>query len=50
MADQELRAKYFELAEPVLGRTRAQRIERLVDELGHGGVLDELLEELLQPA
>lgn len=50
MADQELRAKYFELAEPVLGRSRAQRIERLVDELRRGGALVELLEELLQSA
>ena len=50
MADGELRSKYFELAEPVLGRLRAQRIERLVDELRDGGALVELLEELLQPA
>ena len=49
LADAELRAKYFELAEPVLGRSPAQRIERLVQELRHGGGLPELLEELLQP-
>jgi 2-methylcitrate dehydratase PrpD len=48
LADAELRAKYFELAEPVLGRPRAQRIERLVSELRHGDALAELLEELLQ--
>jgi 2-methylcitrate dehydratase PrpD len=50
MADQELRSKYFELAEPVLGRRRAQRIERLVDELRHGDPLAELLDEILQSA
>jgi len=49
LADAELRAKYFELAEPVLGRPRAQRIERLVGELRRGDALAELLEELLQP-
>jgi 2-methylcitrate dehydratase PrpD len=48
LADAELRAKYFELAEPVLGRPRAQRIERLVSELRHGDALTELLEELLR--
>jgi 2-methylcitrate dehydratase PrpD len=50
LADAELRAKYFELAGPVLGRPRAQRIERLVSELRHGDALAELLEELLGPA
>jgi 2-methylcitrate dehydratase PrpD len=50
MSDAELQAKYLELAEPVLGRPRAQRIERLVSELRHGDVLSELLEELLTPA
>jgi 2-methylcitrate dehydratase PrpD len=50
LADAELRAKYFELAEPVLGRPRAQRIERLASELGHRDALAELLEELLRPA
>ena len=50
LADAELRAKYFELAEPVLGRSRAQRIERLVSELGHGDAFAELLEELLRAA
>ena len=50
LATEELRAKYFELAEPVLGRPRAQRIERLVDDLRHGDGLPQLLEELLQPA
>lgn len=48
LADAELRAKYFEFAEPVLGRPRAERIERLVNELGHGNALAELLEELLR--
>jgi len=50
LATGELRAKYFELAEPVLGRPRAERIERLVDDLRHGDGLPQLLEELLQPA
>jgi 2-methylcitrate dehydratase PrpD len=48
LADAELRAKYFEFAEPVLGGPRAQRIERLVSELRHGDALTELLEELLR--
>jgi hypothetical protein len=34
----------------VLGRPRAQRIERLLNELGHGNALAELLEELLRSA
>jgi 2-methylcitrate dehydratase PrpD len=50
MSDAELQAKYFELAEPVLGRPRTQRIERLVSGLQHGNSLPELLEELLTPA
>ncbi len=50
LADEELRSKYFELAAPVLGRSRAERIERLVDELRHGGALVELLDEVLQSA
>jgi 2-methylcitrate dehydratase PrpD len=50
LSDAALRSKYFELAEPVLGGPRAQRIERLVSELRHGGTLDKLLEELLLPA
>jgi 2-methylcitrate dehydratase PrpD len=50
LADAELRAKYFELTEPVLGRPRAQRIERLVSELRHGDALAQLLEELFRPA
>jgi hypothetical protein len=41
---------YLELTEPVLGRSRAQRIERLVDGLRDGGLLVEWLDELLQPA
>jgi 2-methylcitrate dehydratase PrpD len=48
LADAELRAKYFELAEPLLGRPRAQRIERLVSDLRHGDAVTELLEELLR--
>jgi 2-methylcitrate dehydratase PrpD len=48
LADAELRAKYFELAEPLLGRPRAQRIERLVSELRHGDAVTELLEDLLR--
>ena len=50
LEDAELQAKYFELAVPVLGRPRAQRIERLVNELRHGDALAELLEELLRAA
>jgi 2-methylcitrate dehydratase PrpD len=50
LTDAELRAKYFELAEPVLGRPRAERIERLVSGLRQGATLFELLEELLNPA
>jgi 2-methylcitrate dehydratase PrpD len=50
LEDAELQAKYFELAEPVLGRPRAQRIERLVNELRHRDALAELLEELLRAA
>jgi hypothetical protein len=33
----------------VLGRSRAQRVERLVGELKRGDALTELMEELLQP-
>lgn len=50
LSDAALQSKYFELAEPVLGGPHAQRIERLVSELRHGGTLDKLLEELLLPA
>jgi 2-methylcitrate dehydratase PrpD len=50
LSDAELRAKYFELAEPVLGRPRAQRIDRLVSELPQRDALPVLLDELLQPA
>jgi 2-methylcitrate dehydratase PrpD len=48
LSDDELRAKYIALAEPVLGRARAERIERLVVGLRNGGSLRELMDELLQ--
>jgi 2-methylcitrate dehydratase PrpD len=48
LSDDELRAKYVALAEPVLGRARAERIERLVGELRNGGALTELMDELLE--
>jgi 2-methylcitrate dehydratase PrpD len=49
LADAELRAKYFDLAAPVLSRSRAERIARLVDHLDQAD-LTPLLNELLQPA
>lgn len=45
----ELQAKYFELATPVLGLPRAQRIERLVRDIRHGHSLPDLLQDLLSP-
>jgi 2-methylcitrate dehydratase PrpD len=50
LSDAELREKYFELTQPVLGQARAQRIARLVGELACGDTFAELLEELLAPA
>lgn len=49
LADNELRAKYRALAEPVLGQPRSARIEALVEDLGNGIALSELVEELLSP-
>jgi len=51
LSDDELRAKYRELATPVLGAERSARIERSVDalEFDHAA-LPVLLEALLQPA
>ncbi|MDQ6917181.1 MAG: MmgE/PrpD family protein [Pseudomonadota bacterium] len=49
LSDDELQAKYFELAEPALGRPRAQRIERLVREIQDCNTVSELLEGLLSP-
>jgi len=50
LSDDELQAKYYDLAEPVLGRPRAQRIERIVRELRDCATVSELLQELLGPA
>ena len=50
LADGELRSKYRELAQPVLGRQRSARIEALVDSLpGDDATLPALVEELLSP-
>jgi 2-methylcitrate dehydratase PrpD len=49
LADDELRAKYRALASPVLGESRARRIEALVDALPDGRALPALLEQLLEP-
>lgn len=50
LADNELRAKYRELAEPVLGQPRSARIEALIDGLvADSGALSALVEELLSP-
>ncbi len=50
LTDAELRDKYFDLAAPVLSRARAERIERLVNQLEQGDALPGLLNELLQAA
>jgi len=50
LSDAELQGKYFELAEPVLGRLRALRIERIVSQLREGGTISGLLDELLESA
>jgi 2-methylcitrate dehydratase PrpD len=50
LADDELRDKYFAFATPVLGRVRAERIERLVGALPQGGSIAALLSELLRAA
>jgi 2-methylcitrate dehydratase PrpD len=48
MADDELRAKYRDLATPILGEARAARIEQAVDALAKGGhALPSLLADLL---
>jgi hypothetical protein len=50
LSDDELRAKYRALAEPVLGHARAARIETLVDALPeNAAALPALVEELLSP-
>jgi len=50
LSDDELRAKYRELAAPVLGAARAARIERAVDALAtDDGALPSLLADLLSP-
>ncbi len=48
LADGTLRAKYFDLATPVLGEARAMRIVRLVEALPHAGSVTPLLDELLR--
>ena len=51
LADDELRAKYRDLATPALGEARAERIERAVGALGtQSGALASLLDDLLKPA
>ena len=47
LTDDELRAKYHDLAVPVLGAPRAQRIERLVAELPRAPSLSPLLDAIL---
>ncbi len=50
LSDPEIRQKYHLLAEPVLGRERAARLEERVDQLPRGGNhLPELLNLLLDP-
>ena len=50
LSDDELCAKYFDLATPVLGRERAERVERLVTALPRGGSLSPLLDAVLTRA
>ena len=51
LSDRELRTKYRQLAEPVLGTQRAARIEALADALvSDAQALPALIEELLRPA
>ncbi len=51
LANDELRAKYRELAQPVLGEKRSAHTEALVDSLaGDSGALSALTEELLGPS
>jgi 2-methylcitrate dehydratase PrpD len=50
LSDEELRRKYRTLAEPVMGRDRAARIERTVDRLPHdAAALQALVDDLLAP-
>jgi 2-methylcitrate dehydratase PrpD len=50
LSDGEMRGKYRDLASPVLGERRAQRIEKLVDALAtDGDALPALVEECLSP-
>jgi len=50
LADGELRTKYRELAEPVLGPQRSARVEALVESIvGDGAALSALADELLTP-
>ena len=49
LADDELRAKYRALAQPVVGTARTERIETLVDDLAsESAALPALIEELLK--
>ena len=50
LSDEALRDKYFDFAAPVLGRARAQRIERYIDALPDDDAFSMLLDELLRPA
>jgi 2-methylcitrate dehydratase PrpD len=50
LSDEEPRRKYRTLAEPVMGRDRAARIERTVDRLPHdAAALQALVDDLLAP-
>ena len=49
LTDAEISKKFHSLADPVIGETRAKRIEAMVDELDHGGSVADLLTELSAP-
>ena len=50
LSDSDLRGRYRELAEPVLGPQRSARVEARVDSLaGDGAALSALADELLNP-
>ena len=44
LSDVEIREKFHRFADPVIGVSRAKKIEAVVDELGNGGQLDQLLD------
>jgi len=49
LRDDEIRAKFFAYAVPVLGRPRADRIAAAIDALDRGGSVDALIDDLLSP-